>query len=209
MVLERGNPGVSLFDPALCDDDSASVDTIASHSTDLSLETVACLPAGSKAKVDMKNGWIWDHSIQRFMKKDEPRKKETRATKWVQSSTGEWVQGEPSASPFFDEVQQSVLGGKKKNKKKKSQKGQVDPTGQQRAAAAAAAAAGRVAAQAQHTAEKLLRWAGRFPTKIAPTNGPRGPPNGPFFPAFFFAKKKQKTPGKRKFDRKKAKFDLI
>ena len=53
-------------------DDSVSVDTNASHSTDLSLET-AHLPAGSK---DMGNGWIWDASIQRFMKKERTMKKE-------------------------------------------------------------------------------------------------------------------------------------
>ena len=39
-----------------------------------SLET-AHLPAGSK---DMGNGWIWDASIQRFMKKERTMKKEER-----------------------------------------------------------------------------------------------------------------------------------
>ena len=72
-------------------DDSVSVDTNASHSTDLSLET-AHLPAGSK---DMGNGWIWDASIQRFMKKERTMKKEERVAKWVQTATGAWEQAAP------------------------------------------------------------------------------------------------------------------
>ena len=56
---------------------------------DASLET-AHLPAGSK---DMGNGWIWDASIQRFMKKERTMKKEERVAKWVQTATGAWERG--------------------------------------------------------------------------------------------------------------------
>ena len=66
-------------------DDSVSVDTNASHSTDLSLET-AHLPAGSK---DMAYGkWLdMDALIQRcFMKKERAMKKEERMAKWVQTA---------------------------------------------------------------------------------------------------------------------------
>ena len=76
-------------------DDSVSVDTNASHSTDLSLET-AHLPAGSK---DMGNGWIWDASIQRFMKKERTMKKEERVAKWVQTATGAWAHSVCSGRP--------------------------------------------------------------------------------------------------------------
>ena len=99
-------------------DDSVSVDTNASHSTDLSLET-AHLPAGSK---DMGNGWIWDASIQRFMKKERTMKKEERVAKWVQTATGAWEQAAPECLPVepdFDDMQTGVTGGRKKKKKKK------------------------------------------------------------------------------------------
>ena len=94
-------------------DDSVSVDTNASHSTDLSLET-AHLPAGSK---DMGNGWIWDASIQRFMKKERTMKKEERVAKWVQTATGAWEQAAPKrlpVEPGFDEVQTGDTGGRRK-----------------------------------------------------------------------------------------------
>ena len=88
-------------------DDSVSVDTNTSHSTDLSLET-AHLPAGSK---DMGNGWIWDASIQRFMKKERTMKKEERVAKWVQTATGAWEQATPKrlpVEPDFDEMQTGI-----------------------------------------------------------------------------------------------------
>ena len=65
-------------------DDSVSVDTNASHSTDLSLET-AHLPAGPK---DMGNGWIWTPRYRgaRFIKKERAMKKEERVAKWAQTA---------------------------------------------------------------------------------------------------------------------------
>ena len=65
-------------------DDSVSVDTNTSHSTDLSLET-AHLPAGPK---DMGNGWIWTPRYRgaRFIKKERAMKKEERVAKWAQTA---------------------------------------------------------------------------------------------------------------------------
>ena len=45
--------------------------------------------------------------------------------------------------------------------------GQARSQGASAPCAAAAATAGQVAAQAQHAAEQVLGWAGRFPIKIA------------------------------------------
>ena len=150
-------------------DDSVSVDTNASHSTDLSLET-AHLPAGSK---DMGNGWIWDASIQRFMKKERTMKKEERVAKWVQTATGAWEQAAPKrlpVEPDFDEVQTGDTGGRRKKKKKKSgaakrrqRKGRVDSTTPRSAMQVAKA----MAEKARMAAEKVLDWSQRFPTKVA------------------------------------------
>ena len=151
-------------------DDSVSVDTNASHSTDLSLET-AHLPAGSK---DMGNGWIWDASIQRFMKKERTMKKEERVAKWVQTATGAWEQAAPKrlpVEPDFDEVQTGDTGGRRKKKKKKKsgaakrrqRKGRVDSTTPRSAMQVAKA----MAEKARMAAEKVLDWSQRFPTKVA------------------------------------------
>ena len=94
------------------------------------------MPAGSK---DMGNGWIWDASIQRFMKKERTMKKEERVAKWVQTATGAWEQAAPKrlpVDPDFDEVQTGDTGGRRKKKKKKKsgaakrrqRKGRVDST---------------------------------------------------------------------------------
>ena len=150
-------------------DDSVSVDTNASHSTDLSLET-AHLPAGSK---DMGNGWIWGASIQRFMKKERTMKKEERVAKWVQTATGAWEQAAPKrlpVEPDFDEMQTGITGGRKKKKKKKSgaakrrqRKGRVDSTTPRSAMQVATT----MAEKARMAAEKVLDWSQRFPTKVA------------------------------------------
>ena len=159
------------YESELCepyDDDNVSVSTDASCVSNLSFETVS---AGTK---DMGNGWVWDPSVQRFLKKE--KEQTGPSAKWVRSSAGEWVQtkvrvqrrSEEHARWEVEEQQarkEAEETRRRRNKNKKTKK--KDKKRQQRAAAAAVAAAGQVAAQAQHTAEKLLGWAGRFPVKIA------------------------------------------
>ena len=159
------------YESELCepyDDDNVSVSTDASCVSNLSFETVS---AGTK---DMGNGWVWDPSVQRFLKKE--KEQTGPSAKWVRSSAGEWVQtkvrvqrrSEEHARWEVEEQQarkEAEETRRRRNKNKKTKK--KDKKRQQRAAAAAAMAAGQVVAQARHAAEKLLGWAERFPVKIA------------------------------------------